>query len=258
MIVLAYHQVDDRLDYSWNTVSSAALARQMAIVRDEGYTGVPFCELPARATGDGRRMLAVTFDDAMRGAVRSAVPVLSQYGFRGTFFVPTAWIGERNAWDSRLVGRRATHAAWDDLRYARDHGWEIGAHGHSHRDLTTLDDEALANEMQAPITAIESALDVRVTTIAYPFGRVDERVAAAARRAGYVRGAITTKSPGTGEPADPMRCGRLCVRRFDLDVEFRAKIRGGALHRWQIAKDRIAYFCNAGTPALWQRWSRIR
>lgn len=262
MRALAYHQVEDRFDYSWNTVSTDTLRRQMQMLHSEGLQGIPFSEVSwDRAKSVDRHAIAITFDDAMSGAVRHAVPVLAEFGFRGTFFVPTKWVGRVNRWDSRLSGRRGTHATWDELRVARDHGWEIASHGHTHRDLTGLDDDALAEELEKPIEMIASKLGTTVRSISYPFGRCDDRVACAARTAQYEWAALSTAPTvrkGDVAATDSMRIGRVCVRRFDLAVEFRAKWGRGPLHRWQRAKDRIAYFCNAGTPAVWQRWSGIR
>jgi len=257
--ILAYHQVEDRLDYSWNTVSPATLRRQMQMLASGGIQGIPFGEISSSGAGSpDARMLAITFDDAMSGAVRHAVPILAEFHFRGTFFVPTNWVGRPNDWDSRLSGRRAPHASWEDLRYARDHGWEIASHGHTHRDLTSLDHTSLADELEKPMEIIMHELGLPVLSLSYPFGRCNDRVANGARDAGYEYGALSTSSASRTSAGDPMRIGRVCVRRFDLPVEFRAKWGGGPLHAWQRAKDRIAYICNAGTPAVWQRWSGIR
>ncbi len=231
----------------------------MRMLYAEGFRGVPFGEIAwSDSTGSDTRTIAVTFDDALSGAVQHAVPVLAEFGFRGTFFVPTKWVGRENRWDSRFSGRRASHATWDELRLARDNGWEIASHGHGHRDLTTLTEAALAAEFEKPMEIIMRQLRVPVRTLSYPFGRCDDRVAGGAHEAGYEYAALST-SPDRGESSvDPMRVGRVCVRRFDLAVEFRAKWGDGPLHQWQRAKDRIAYFCNAGTPAVWQRWSGTR
>ncbi|NNE09947.1 MAG: polysaccharide deacetylase family protein [Gemmatimonadetes bacterium] len=259
MRALAYHQVQNRIDYSWNTVSPATLRRQMRMLFAAGIRGVPFGEVSWNdAAASDERTIAVTFDDAMSGAVRHAVPVLAEFGFRGTFFVPTEWVGRENRWDSRFSGRRASHATWDELRMARDHGWEIASHAHSHRDLTHLDESSLTRECEAPMEIIMRELGVSVRSLSYPFGRCDDRVARAARETGYEFAALSTSPDRAGSVPDPMRVGRVCVRRFDLAIEFRAKWGGGPLHGWQRAKDRIAYFCNAGTPAVWQRWSGIR
>ncbi|MFH1279887.1 MAG: polysaccharide deacetylase family protein [Candidatus Eisenbacteria bacterium] len=248
--VLAYHQIDGRADLSWNRVPPERFARQMELLAARGWGVVSLRE---RAEEGRDRRLALTFDDALAGVVENALPVLRRLGFRATLFVPTAWIGRENRWDTRLAGRRARHASASALRRAADEGWEIGAHGHTHRDLTRLPDEALAEELRECRRAVAGAVGSLPESIAYPFGSVDRRVIEAVRGAGFTRGCLSVSRPGT---RDAFRIGRMGVRRFDGDAEFLAKVEGGFLYPWQVAKDRIAQFCSLGTPRVRQRIRR--
>lgn len=247
--VLAYHQIDRRADFSWNRVSPERFARQMEALARRGLCAVPFREW---SEGEGGRP-AVTFDDGLAGVVDHALPILEKLRFRATLFVPTAWIGRPNLWDTRLAGRRARHAEREGIRRAAEAGWEIGAHGHTHRDLTRLSDGALAEELRECRRILEETAGIRPESIAYPFGSVDDRVVAAVRAAGFSRGCLSMLRPGD---RDPYRIGRIGVRRFDGDAEFLAKVEGGVLYPWQIAKDRIAQFCSLGTPRVGRRIHR--
>lgn len=57
---------------------------------------------------------------------------------------------------------------------------KIGWHTKTHRDLTTLSDEELADELDCPWDG--------VMDIAYPYGKFDDRVIEAAKKAGFERG----------------------------------------------------------------------
>lgn len=64
--------------------------------------------------------MALTFDDGpMNGSMRTATDILDAAGAKGTFF---------------CVGRRAWHLP-AEIKYAADHGEEIGNHTFTHRGL---------------------------------------------------------------------------------------------------------------------------
>jgi peptidoglycan/xylan/chitin deacetylase (PgdA/CDA1 family) len=88
-------------------------------------------------------------------------------------------------------------------------GFEIGFHTRRHDDLVNLDDNDLEQAMQAGRQALEDAAGQRVTAIAYPHGRGDARVAAAARAAGFRHGFVAD-----GSPIGPESDGFLLGRRY--------------------------------------------
>jgi peptidoglycan/xylan/chitin deacetylase (PgdA/CDA1 family) len=65
---------------------------------------------------------------------------------------------------------------------------EVGFHTRGHDRLTRLDDAALMSALTDGRDALREAIDRRIDTIAYPHGDADERVAGAARAAGYALG----------------------------------------------------------------------
>nr|MDQ3879379.1 polysaccharide deacetylase family protein [Actinomycetota bacterium] len=64
-------------------------------------------------------------------------------------------------------------------------GADIGSHSMTHPDLRKLDDEQLARELTESKELIEDATQRECSTLAYPFGLYDDRVASAAQRSGY-------------------------------------------------------------------------
>jgi peptidoglycan/xylan/chitin deacetylase (PgdA/CDA1 family) len=86
-------------------------------------------------------------------------------------------------------------------------GFEIGFHTRRHDDLVNLDDNELAHAMQHGRDALERAAGRPVAIIAYPHGRADPRVAAAAGRAGFRYGFVADGSR-VGPDSDPLLLGR--------------------------------------------------
>ena len=75
-----------------------------------------------------------------------------------------------------------------DVRRLSERGFEIGFHTRRHEYLPNLDDVALEQAMREGRDELETAIGSRLTSIAYPHGGADARVAAAARAAGFEAG----------------------------------------------------------------------
>ncbi len=119
--------------------------------------------------------------------------------------------------DAPDAGMRAA-----DVRALAAAGFEVGFHTLRHDALPALDDHVLKRVMEDGRDELAAVLGRRLTTISYPHGKADPRVAAAARRAGYRSGFTTEPEPLTSE-GDPLLIGRLypaydSLGRFALDV----------------------------------------
>ena len=131
--------------------------------------------------------------------------------------------------DPPETGMRAT-----DVRALAEAGFEIGFHTLRHYWLPGLDDDALARAMTDGREQVENAAGRGLTTIAYPHGGGDPRVAAAAESAGYELGFLTGDA-AVEAGAEPLLLSRIepsfaSVGHFAFEVAF-ALIRG----RWQPA-----------------------
>jgi peptidoglycan/xylan/chitin deacetylase (PgdA/CDA1 family) len=203
VLCLCYHAVSA----DWPAplaVTPARLEWQLSRLVRGGWVGATFTQ--AILDPPAPRTLAVTFDDAFASVIVQALPILSDLGLPATVFAPTAFISSRQplAWDGIAHWAGTAHAHelvsmdWGDLRTLADRGWEIGAHTHTHPRLTALDDRALAEELEGSRSACEAELGAPCGSIAYPYGAVDERVARAARAAGYVAGACLSSNLRAG------------------------------------------------------------
>ena len=189
-LALCYHALSD----TWHSdlaVTEAQFEQQIRFFVRRGYRGVTFSELErARLAHVPDRMVAITFDDGFRSVLRARA-ILSRYRFRATVFVVTSFVSTDRplAWPGLDVGSLATpdelmSLTWDDCTDLRQDGWEIGSHTVTHPVLPVLADSALGRELQDSRAAIVDALG-ECRSLAYPFGRADERVARAAAAAGY-------------------------------------------------------------------------
>ncbi len=111
--------------------------------------------------------------------------------------------------------------SWAQMRDLADSGWEIGSHTCSHPHLTQLDADTLDRELIVSRRECERNLGRPCMTIAYPYGDYDERVTAAAGRAGY-QAACTL--PARFHAAQPLEWPRVGVYHADDDRRFRLKV----------------------------------
>jgi peptidoglycan/xylan/chitin deacetylase (PgdA/CDA1 family) len=109
----------------------------------------------------------------------------------------------RPEWDGLMT--------WDQIRTLACGGHEIGSHSLSHPILTLVDDPQLEREMGGSRSRIEQEVGAPCESFCYPNGDQDERVRAAARRAGYVR-AVTTTWGANERGADPWMLRRCDVQ----------------------------------------------
>ncbi|MGI8886666.1 MAG: polysaccharide deacetylase family protein [Gaiellaceae bacterium] len=94
------------------------------------------------------------------------------------------------------------------VRALHDQGMGIGFHTLRHDPLPSLDADALERALTSGRDELEAITGRKLTTIAYPHGHVDSRVAAAARSAGFELG-FTTRIQPVHPSSDPLLLGRL-------------------------------------------------
>ena len=120
---------------------------------------------------DGKytKTVALTFDDGPHNTrTKAVVDELDKYGYHATFFV---------------VGNRVDGTAYgggEALKYAHEHGNEIGIHGYAHEVYyDTCSDDVFKSELSNTKKAIKKIIpDAKVTLMRPVGGRItDERVA---------------------------------------------------------------------------------
>ena len=236
--VLAYHNVvPDGTPQAGDAslhVSLSDFRRQLDHLQ-RVYEVVPLNALLGERQGEGRRpRVAITFDDAYRGAVTLAAPELAQRGVPATIFVAPGLLGDRPFWwdrygaengvqredwreralfelggDDRRIRRWsatlgldgstpdwiARSATLDELREAsRLDGIWLGSHSWSHLNLTCMSPRALAEDLSAALGWLRARFDRVVPWLAYPYGIWNPRVRRVVEFVGH-RGAVTV---GTG------------------------------------------------------------
>lgn len=194
-------------------VNPAAFARQMWLLKRLRYKGLSMSDAMPYLRGERQgRIAVITLDDGYLDNLESALPILQRHGFTATCYVVSGSIGRFNNWDDQKLGVRKTLMTSEQLRNWRDGGMEIGAHTRTHPHLTQCNDAQLRDEIVGSKADLEDHLGIPVIQFCYPYGDVDDRVAAVAQTAGYA--AATTTQRGRATPGmDLWRLPRVQVAR---------------------------------------------
>jgi peptidoglycan/xylan/chitin deacetylase (PgdA/CDA1 family) len=231
-VVLYYHRLQgdlkpgqERLD-----VPPDLFERQLRLLRRLRFHALSPDELVAFHDGLlptlPRRSFVVTADDGFRDCVE---PFIRHASIHPQFYVSSAEVGGRSWWagDEPLVD-------WDDLRRMARAGVSIGSHAHRHIALPELDDSAIRADLSASRRVLVAGLPATVPLLAYPYGRRDARVEAAARAAGFQL-AFTTEPGRNGAGTDAMHLRRVGVKAWDSRSSFLWKALTGELlaPRWE-------------------------
>jgi peptidoglycan/xylan/chitin deacetylase (PgdA/CDA1 family) len=237
VLVLCYHAVSEDWDAALS-VTPGAFEAQMGALVGRGWHGANFTE--AVLDPPYRRTLVVTFDDGYLSVLELAKPILDRLELPATVFVPTAFMERRqpllwpgvDRWLDSPFRDELEGMCWDDLRKLTELGWEIGSHTRTHPRLTQLDDEAAGEEIERSRRDCERELGISCTSLAYPYGAADQRIADAAGSAGYVAAAVLSSGLF---PRGPLLWPRVGVYHRDGSLRFRLKA-NGAIRRLRASR----------------------
>ena len=225
IIVLCYHAISPTWEADLSTTPEL-FESQIAMLSARGYRGATFTEaVSSPAAGP---VVAVTFDDAYHSVIELARPILDRFGMPATVFVPTDYIDADGpmCWPGidRWMGgpheRELTPMSWAELRALAQAGWEIGSHTGSHPHLTSPTTTRSLTSWRARRRRAKPISPDACTSLAYPYGDVDERVVAATAQAGYLCAATL---PRRIHSRDALQWPRIGIYRVD-DLRFRLKV----------------------------------
>ncbi len=153
-----------------------AFAKALGRLRGDGYAFVGPAECVAPAD-DRQRVAFVSFDDNFR-SWHDALPLFDELDLRATFYINTRPIrdtasrDEIEAYYRRVAQDPANREplSRDEIRDLRSAGHTIGAHTHSHFDLSALARDQATDEILTSKRLLEEIIGEPVVHFAYPFG----------------------------------------------------------------------------------------
>ncbi len=197
--ILEYHVLgrpQTEVPYPELYVPRAAFRKQMDWLDRQGYEAVTLERVEDAWYRGGTlpaKPIVISFDDGYRPQYTFALPQLRKHG----------WPGLLN------LKAEGSDLYESNVKAMLRAGWELAAHTINHSDLTTLEGEALEEEVAGSRKILQREYGVPVKNFCYPAGRFDETVIAAVEAAGF-EGA-TTEIPGFATRENPYELARIEV-----------------------------------------------
>ncbi len=230
--ILMYHSIADEAERGvspyYRIATSPEIFRQhMQALKSNGYRAVDLkTAVTALLNGPKEKLAVVTFDDGYKNFLTAAVPVLKQFNFTATMFLPTAFIGK----DRRSFKDREC-LTWNEVKELHRAGMHFGSHTVTHPKLVELDWPQIKTELADSKKEIENQLGVAADTFAYPFAFPEtnknfvRRLSETLTETGYV--CCATTRIGRAKPGDDlMQLKRLPANSCDDAKLFQAKLDG--------------------------------
>lgn len=266
--ILMYHSISDApepgaLPYHRVNTSPSVFKQHMEYLRDHGYRtfsldavvsgrepvdGCGAARAGSKAIGDRvpgteDKLVVLTFDDGFRDFYDEAFPVLKEFGFTATMFLPTGFIA-----DSRRLFRPAGQKiekgrggagfptakeclTWDEVRELRQFGISFGSHTVNHPKLVELSWEQIRFEVWQSKADMEERLQMPVRLFCHPYAFPQSQpeyvrgLAGLLREAGYSC-CVTTKVGSFSCKKDAFCIKRLPINSCDDTDLFKAKLEG--------------------------------
>ncbi|WP_195664006.1 polysaccharide deacetylase family protein [Bacteroides congonensis] len=158
-VVLMYHDVfsHSKKESGFQTVGAIPykisvedFEKQLIAIRD-------YCE----KNGLSNETVRLTFDDGGVSFYTVILDILEKYGFRGIFFISTAFVGTDGFLNE------------EQIRMISDRGHEIGAHSHTHPSLneaSNMSEQELIDEWTISIKYLNVVLGYSTTSVSLPNG----------------------------------------------------------------------------------------
>jgi peptidoglycan/xylan/chitin deacetylase (PgdA/CDA1 family) len=224
--ILMYHHLECGPITAEFSLPAEVFTRQLDWLERRGYTTLSFDGLFAILDGSRprpQRPVIITFDDGYESFAELAVPALLERGMTATVFVVAGEVGGYNRWDEAhgVVRRRLMDAA--AIHAALGRGFEIGAHGFRHRDLTACSESEAAEETVVARDRLCQRFGTSVDVFAFPYGLHTPREKAILRQCGY-RGAVSIFSSSRTVTGDRYAMRRIHVHAGDGPMRFAAKL----------------------------------
>jgi len=240
--ILMYHHIAVNSDERVDTVTPENFAAQMAYLYQHHYHVLTIDEYISALIEKRplpRKTVVLTFDDAYDDNYFNAFPILKQYDFAWTLFIPSDFIDTPG------------YLSLDQIKEMMHHGMTVGSHSRRHVYLLDITDlESLDDEIAQSKRILEEALAASVNFFSYPIGGFNDAIIGDLQKAGYT-GAVTTNR-GNFRNKNRWALTRIKVKDKDAGLRFRAKL-SGFYNIVRTPKQPTASMCEHsvdGRPAL--------
>ena len=188
--VLMYHMIGDVPDNDAVLLESH-FREQMKFLKDNDFHPLTMDQLYdylAKGKPVPVRPVVLTFDDGYPDTYRIVMPILKEYGFAGTVFVPT--------YDTD----QGTRINWQQVKEMQASGLTIASHSYHHERATEMTGNSFADEVKKSQAELKEQLGITNEYFCYPYGGYTREACDVLKAAG-IKMAVTM-DPGWAKYGD--------------------------------------------------------
>jgi peptidoglycan/xylan/chitin deacetylase (PgdA/CDA1 family) len=229
--ILLYHSISAEPE-GWiapYAVTPAAFALHVDLIAASGRTAMTvsgLCDvLAGRRTPLPERPIVITFDDGFADFAYAAM-VLATRRLPSTLYVTTGALGGRGLRSPDMAIPPAAMLDWSQLAELTEMGVEVGGHTHTHPQLDTMRNDAVADEIRRSKELLEDTLGREVPSFAYPHGFQYGRTRRVVASVGH-RSACAVMNALSSDADDVFALARLTVTATTTPAGLAAWLAGG-------------------------------
>lgn len=228
--ILMYHNVTAEPEKaSGLTIAVTMLEKQLQYLADKGYKTYHFEEWERIDRKNGKPVI-ITFDDVTLNQLELALPLLEKYDQKATFFVPFAYVGKTDVWNTGLQPIMNI----EQLKGLSGR-IELGFHSFHHRPYAKLNSAEITEDFrECNDFCDENNLKV-FPVLAYPYGSFPKKEPlksqffAQIKQEGMLFALRIGNRINTWPTSNPYELNRLDIKGEDSFSRFKLKLRFGKL-----------------------------
>ena len=219
LTILTYHSISNEIEPD-ETVTPEEFERQLQYIK-ENYRVISLEEAIEYLQTDFGKIsgsIVITFDDGYSDNYYNAYPLLKKHDFPATIFLISDFI--KNNGSKYLSSSQIHEMKSNDISF--------GSHTVSHQILTRLTNEEIVREIRDSKDTLESRLDQKISSFAYPVGTradFDDAIMEIVKARKYTC-ACSNIYGMNGENADIFALKRIGIETTDSFFVFKKKLEG--------------------------------
>ncbi|MBF1326856.1 MAG: polysaccharide deacetylase family protein [Megasphaera micronuciformis] len=162
--VLMYHMIGDIEDND-AVLKESHLREQMKFLKDNGFHPLTLDQLYEYVMFNKpvpEKPVVITFDDGYVDTYSIVMPLMKEYGFACTVFIPT------------YDADQGTRLSWNQIKEMQASGMTIAGHGYHHERLAQMNEDVLNREVAMCQKELKEQLGITNEYYCYPYGSNDE------------------------------------------------------------------------------------
>ncbi len=215
LIILNYHSLFNSSDWDFRdpiySIDETVFRQQLELIKQLELQVISIKKIN-RAKSGTKPLIAITFDDAHDSDYKIAYPILNEYGFKASFYLPTL----------KLQGDYFKIKQYQEMLST---GHDIGPHGITHKYLSDLNYDEQFQELKESKEAIEIITNEKADYFSLPGGKYSKETLEISLKLGF-KGLLTTNFGFTDLGNTQFLLNRWTIRKKTSIDTFEKVLRG--------------------------------